>query len=279
MRVVLVVGFYDHVLVHLQKAYSALLQSHAVMWVGIVGPHGDGDILNFRGLLFDRLALGLTEILVLTVVRRGREETYGRRIDEIVQRAKDRHPDATIKVKPFTFASAFLEVEKDIQGFLGLSTACEVSFPPLAELERWVAKNLSERLLILPPALHNAKNSAFDDPDLVYRSLKLLAEEYWELRVKGGPERKRKWHSALEDLGLTIAPSISKSRAGEQRGEYYVSYPVGSSPGNTRFLEQHLKKGNDRDERFCFRLYFFWDKTRRLVVVGWLPSHLETRAT
>jgi hypothetical protein len=67
--------------------------------------------------------------------------------------------------------------------------------------------------------------------------------------------------------------------AGEQKDEYFVNYPVGSPPGNKKFLEQHLRKGNDRDERFCFRLYFFWDKKKSLVVVGWLPSHLDTRNT
>ena len=135
------------------------------------------------------------------------------------------------------------------------------------------------RILVLPPALDEARTSPFEDVALVYKSLRLLANEYWELRVNGGSERMRRWRYGLETLGLCVAPSISRSRAGEQKNEYFVNYPVGGPPNNKKFLEQHLKKGNDRDERFCFRLYFFWDKKKSLVVIGWLPSHLDTRST
>ena len=94
-----------------------------------------------------------------------------------------------------------------------------------------------------------------------------------------GLDRKRQWDQGWEALGLTVEPSISKSRAGEQKDEYYVNYPSGTLIGGKKFLEQHLKKGNDRSERFCLRIYFFWDRTANLVVVGWLPSHLDTRQT
>jgi|GEM_PF-3537191 len=282
MRVVIVVGFYDSVFVDLQKEHSVLLQNQTITWVGNVGPHGDGDILNFQSLLFDGLGTRqFTDVLVLVVVRRGREETFGERIGRIIQSAQDRHPDATIHIKPFAFAGASGEVDTKIRDFLELSSHQDAFPDTLNELEKWcqAERVINERLLILPQAVHEARHSPFEDVALVFKSLKVLANEYWDLRVNGGLDLKRKWHSALENLGLTVAPSISKSRAGEQRAEYYVNYPVGSPPGNTQFLEQHLKKGNDRDQRFCFRLYFFWDKKKRLVVVGWLPSHLDTRAT
>ena len=112
-----------------------------------------------------------------------------------------------------------------------------------------------------------------------YRSLKLLATAYRHLRMQGGLDRKRQWDQGLEALGLTVEPSISKSRAGEQKAEYYVNYPSGTLIGGKKFLEQHLKKGTDRSERFGLRIYFFWDRTANLVVVGWLPSHLDTRQT
>ncbi len=40
-----------------------------------------------------------------------------------------------------------------------------------------------------------------------------------------------------------------------------------------------LKKGISREARYCFRLYFCYDEETQQVVVGWLPSHLDTRAT
>jgi hypothetical protein len=282
MKVVIALGFYDNpVLVHLQKEHSALLQNHAIMWVGTVGPHGDGDIVNFRALLFDRLELGCTEILVLACIRRGREEAYGERIAENIQWAKGRYPSASIEIKRFLFASASVEVGNEIREFLRLCPQEEVFPASLEKLEGWcnAESPRRERILILRRAVDEARNSRFEDVALVYKSLKLLTNEYWELRVNGGLDRKQKWHSGLRALGLSVAPSISPSRAGEQKNEYFVNYPVGSLPGNNKFLEQHLRKGNDRDERFCFRLYFFWDKKKNLVVVGWLPSHLDTRAT
>jgi len=44
-------------------------------------------------------------------------------------------------------------------------------------------------------------------------------------------------------------------------------------------LECHLKKESDREQRFCLRVYFFWDSDSKKVLIGWLPSHLDTRGT
>lgn len=63
-----------------------------------------------------------------------------------------------------------------------------------------------------------------------------------------------------------------------QEGDsYFVQYPPGAT--QWKFLELHLKKGTSKDVRFCLRIYFFWDEEIQLVVVGWLPNHLDTKAT
>ena len=49
--------------------------------------------------------------------------------------------------------------------------------------------------------------------------------------------------------------------------------------GQQRELNRHLKGGTSREPRYCFRLYYFWDNENQVVVVGWLPSHLDNRAT
>ena len=280
MKAVIVLGFYDRVFVHLQKKHSALFGS-TIIWVGVIGPHGDGDVRNFKSLLFDRLENGFTNILVLSVVRRGREATHGEEVAAITRGASQRFASAQINLETFKYAEALDEVDARIQQFLGAGPAQGDLFPSsFDELESWcLSEHLRERLIVLPRAVDEAKRSQFEDVPFVYRSINLLAREYWDLRVNGGLERKHRWHAGLDALGLSVAPSISKSRAGEQKNAYFVNYPVGSPPGNKRFLEQHLKRGNDRDERFCFRLYFFWDTKKLLVVVGWLPSHLDTRQT
>jgi len=73
---------------------------------------------------------------------------------------------------------------------------------------------------------------------------------------------------AAEELQLegSVAPSV----AGEQGDAYFVSWK-----GRRRFMDLHLRKGGGRDERYCLRVYFFWDEQLQKVVVGWLPSHLS----
>ena len=78
----------------------------------------------------------------------------------------------------------------------------------------------------------------------------------------------------VEDLGLEEAPTFAGPRAGEEGDTYFVRYA-----GRRMELDRHLKKGNSREPRRCFRLYFFWDNDEQQVVVGWMPSHLDTRIT
>jgi hypothetical protein len=78
-------------------------------------------------------------------------------------------------------------------------------------------------------------------------------------------------------LKLSEARSISESRLGEQGEEYYVNHPF--LAGKRVFLEDHLRRGADRDPRNTLRVYFAWDRQEQLVIVGWLPSHLTTRSS
>ena len=56
-----------------------------------------------------------------------------------------------------------------------------------------------------------------------------------------------------------------------------MNYPPHST--EKRFLEFHLRKGSDHDERNCLAIYFFWHGDTQQVVVGWLPGHLKNRMT
>ncbi|MEI2421315.1 hypothetical protein V6O07_13660, partial [Arthrospira platensis SPKY2] len=114
----------------------------------------------------------------------------------------------------------------------------------------------------------------FDDAQLAYEALLVLRNHYVPMRREGGLERKRAYEHALREVGLEETASFTSARAGEQGDEYFVLYQ-----GRRRELDRHLKGSSTRDERFAFRLYFFWDADSRQVVVGWLPTHLRTRAT
>jgi hypothetical protein len=138
----------------------------------------------------------------------------------------------------------------------------------------WVEEHLSERLVLHPRATRGLKRAAYEDVGLVYKSLLLLANEYRD-QCLGRDGSKDKFKRECGRLGLKFTQSISEKRAGELGDEYYVHYPSGSS--KRQFLEWHLSKGNNRDERRCLRVYLFWHAETEQVVVGWLPSHLTNR--
>lgn len=143
------------------------------------------------------------------------------------------------------------------------------------DLPDWVRNCLAGRLELHSRAEKGLKSARFNDPHLVCQALLLLANEYRDMRLGEGSQQE--YETALQRLELRDGPSITDSRAGEEGETYYVRYPTPSSP--RRFLELHLRKGSSKDERHSLAIYFFWDKDKSQVVVGWLPSHLDNRQT
>lgn len=146
----------------------------------------------------------------------------------------------------------------------------------LAELPDWVETQLAGRLVLHPRALRGLKGARYENVSLVYEALLLLAREYRDMRLGVG-DAEGAWTARREELGLRFSRAISESRAGEQGAEYFVNYPARST--RRVFVEHHLAQGATKDERFCLRIYFFWDTESSQVVVAHLPSHLDTRAT
>ena len=142
----------------------------------------------------------------------------------------------------------------------------------LDEVDSWCEENLSGHVLLLPRAFRGLKKSRLEDTELIYKALILLRDHYVPARKEGIEEHWKAFEKSCDDLGLEESPSITNTRAGEERDDYYVDYY-----GNSVLLDRHLKKGNDREPRYCFRLYFFWDEEQEQAVVGSLPSHLKTR--
>lgn len=89
------------------------------------------------------------------------------------------------------------------------------------------------------------------------------------------PRTDKAFRDALAQYGMDFSGSIDKSRAGQEGDAYYVNYPIGTT--QRVFLQFHLERGNRHEDRYCMRIYFFWDDDTNQVVVGWLPSHLSNR--
>jgi len=144
----------------------------------------------------------------------------------------------------------------------------------LDELEAWSNVHLAGHIELLPRAFRGAGESAYAEPQFVYRALLLLRDYYVPMRRDGGTARKHAFEQACHELGLEESATLSNERYGEHGDTYVVRHG-----GTKRYLERHLKKGTSRDQRHCFRLYFFWEQSTEQVVVGWLTSHLDTRAS
>ncbi len=136
--------------------------------------------------------------------------------------------------------------------------------------------NLAGRLVLHPRAVRGLRDGSFEDVALVARALLLLAREYRDVQL-GEAGANDAFTVAYERLGLRFGRSIARERAGEEGETYFVR--LGPADSERRFLEWHLRRGGDKDARFCLAIYFFWDDASRQVVVGWLPSHLDNRMT
>lgn len=137
----------------------------------------------------------------------------------------------------------------------------------LSGLPEWALKN-SDRITVLSRALNGAKKSIYENPSAVYAALELLAGPYRDYRM--AKLDKAALNEAYASAGVQFAGSVGANVAGSHGEDYFVTWA-----GRRRFLEFHLSKGGGRDERFCMRIYFFWDDETQQVVVGWLPSHLN----
>ncbi len=164
-----------------------------------------------------------------------------------------------------------------IRAKTGKSADAEIEIPGnYDDMPEWVEEHLAGQLVLHPRARQGIKKAEYSNISVVYKSLLLLACEYRDMRL-GHSDAKEAWENGLERLGLHNGGSITKARADEQGETYYVRYPLDSN--QRRFLELHLCSKSTKDDRYCLRIYFFWDEDGNQVVVGWLPSHLDTRAT
>ncbi|MFN9475138.1 hypothetical protein [Acidovorax sp.] len=141
----------------------------------------------------------------------------------------------------------------------------------LREIDRWALAN-EHRITILPRAIAATKRSPYENHQLLYECLELLATEYTQ--VKTGVLDRFAFKQKADALGLEYGGSVAPSNAGEYGDQYFIRWR-----GRRRFLDQHLSKGNARDPRFCLRLYYTWDDVSRKVIVGSMPAHLGTSGT
>lgn len=151
------------------------------------------------------------------------------------------------------------------------ASAAQVELPTsLDDFEDWCKEHLSGHVELVSRAFQGVRKSDFHDPTFIYRALLLLRDGYVPMRVESSQEKRAAYLAALAELQLEESPTGDGVKYAEDL--YSVQYG-----GSRRLLDRHLKGSNSRDRRYGFRLYFFWDEEGQVVVVGWLPSHLQNR--
>ena len=188
-----------------------------------------------------------------------------RRADEFAQVAQE------TKAQNYSLRQRVAALEKRLAAGTGMPRIPEVP-TNLNDFSTWCHENLSGAVELHNRAYQGIKKSVFREPALIYKALLLLRDQYVPMRLSGKPEDKAAYESALRELRLE--DSATGTGWKEHREQYEVSYN-----GRPRLLERHLKQGTTRDLARQFRLYFFWDEDSQVVVVGWLPSHLDNALT
>jgi hypothetical protein len=274
MKLAIVAGFYPQVEQELRKGFGPHFDNRSIIWTPQLANHREADAKHFRWAFFDRLAAGAKDVLVLLAIFRGREYIKDTLL-AIAREGYARIPELQVEFVEFPDAKSPGPVCARIADF-GLPTPLIVAPETwdLRELEKWAERELAGKLLLHPRALRGARKSKFQQPELIFRSLSILGTEYRNVRIDGAQHSGPALEKGLNDFDLHITEAISPGGAGQHGDNYYIYYP----PGQLRtkeLLTHHVKKGNDRDERTCLRVYFFWDAKTKRVVIGWLPSHLD----
>ncbi|MHB8742108.1 MAG: ankyrin repeat domain-containing protein [Sulfuricaulis sp.] len=157
------------------------------------------------------------------------------------------------------------------------TTEASTSTPPipdtLDELDEWAEQHL-DNVILSKRALRSAKESFYEDPKRVYRSLLLLDREYSSVVFGGNDADRERLNSSMSDIKIDISPVGKATDHHLYKNEYKVNHE-----GRTYELDRHVSSGNSHDERKTMRIYFAVDDDEMRLIVGHLPGHLTNRMT
>lgn len=154
----------------------------------------------------------------------------------------------------------------------------EATREPLLDMSAfgvWVDRNIGSGVWIAPKAVREVeKNGQFQDPALIGEALYALEELYVPMRREPAPARRQAYLARLNELGLEDAPCFTRKNDIRNFPEYAVTYR-----SEQRWCDQHLKYGGGTDPKLMFRIYYHWHEEEQMVLIGYLPSHLDNNLT
>jgi len=148
----------------------------------------------------------------------------------------------------------------------------ETGYPSaLAELPSWVEHRLDSALEIAPRAIREVKKFRHPHPERIAQALELLAGPRLAT-FRGDRGAARAFHQGLASLRLRDGFSGAERLAGRTGSDYLLSHH-----GKTFLLDRHLASNSSGfNDPKMIRIYYFYDPGSDKIVVGWLPTHLQT---
>lgn len=143
------------------------------------------------------------------------------------------------------------------------------------DIEDWADEVLGPHIQIHSAAAkdcrkfgHNSMLRRIEDALIIVRDFGV------PFRLNGGVDRRDEYTSRLAAIGMEDTPCF----ANRDDAKHFDGYSVVHN-GVKRILYDHIKYGNGYDNANQIRIYYFWDETLKLLVVGKMPSHLKNNLT
>ena len=140
-----------------------------------------------------------------------------------------------------------------------------------ADIARWAETCLADQIVVLPRAQRALRGSRHPDPRRISEALVLLAGHKL-MGYRGVPSIIGEFESGLLKLRMRDGFSNAERLKGRTGADYVVEFD-----GRRLLLERHLCSNSSgfNDPRMI-RIYYAFDKVSQKIIIGWLPSHLQT---
>lgn len=144
------------------------------------------------------------------------------------------------------------------------------------DIPGWIKKNFAGRLQLHTRAIQalDGANVNQDRLELLYDALESLATDYWDYRFGGIAEEEMNRRMGLKYKRGFVVTQVGDTTIDFKDEQYILPYlAAGVKRPVNRRMDYHLKVGNKSEH--LIRIYFFHDEERKLIVVGYLPDHLD----
>ena len=165
--------------------------------------------------------------------------------------------------------SAYVAIRRSEAGLIQSPGAHGKDIPDIKTAVELARRSFGDRILF---ALNSKceKNPAFEDTMAVWKAFEWLATEYYDSRCNGFDGIDGFDESCREACGLWYKPKQSDTAKGK-----YPEYYTTKVDSTTYTLDEHIGRGIG-DPRSMIRIGFDWDRSTKVVVVGYIGRHPRT---